>query len=51
MALIMIVFGVLTILSLLAGFVVPKIRDMEKILPDHDRLEPAASHAVLNGSG
>lgn len=35
----MIVFGVLTILSLLVGFILPQIRDMEAILPDHDQLE------------
>jgi MFS transporter, DHA3 family, macrolide efflux protein len=42
MAVIMIFFGVLTILSLLAGFVIPQIRDMESILPDHDQLEKVA---------
>jgi len=42
MAVIMIFFGILTILSLVAGFVIPSIRDMEKILPDHDQLEKVA---------
>ena len=37
----MIVFGVLTILSLLAGCILPQVRDMETILPDHDQLEKA----------
>jgi MFS transporter, DHA3 family, macrolide efflux protein len=39
MAVMMVVFGVLTILSLLAGYVFPGICRMELILPDHDQLE------------
>ena len=39
MAVIMIVFGGLTILTLLSGFLFPKIRNMEDLLPDHDQLE------------
>jgi MFS transporter, DHA3 family, macrolide efflux protein len=45
MAVMMVVFGIATILSLLAGYLFPRIRDMETILPDHDKLakveEPA----------
>ncbi|MBI4731899.1 MAG: MFS transporter [Chloroflexi bacterium] len=45
MAVMMVIFGVLTILALLSGYVFPKIRMMEDILPDHDQLakveEPA----------
>jgi len=39
MAVMMILFGFLTILSLLAGYLIPAVRDMEKVLPDHDQLE------------
>ncbi|NTV38009.1 MAG: MFS transporter, partial [Anaerolineales bacterium] len=42
MAVMMVVFGFLTILSLLSGFVFPQIRNMEAILPDHDQLEKVA---------
>jgi len=42
----MIVFGVLTILSLLAGFVLPQVRNMETILPDHDQLEKVAEKGL-----
>jgi len=38
MAVMMVVFGILTILALLSGYVFPKIRNMENILPDHDQL-------------
>jgi hypothetical protein len=37
----MVVFGVLTILTMLSGYVFPHIRNMEDILPDHDQLERA----------
>jgi DHA3 family macrolide efflux protein-like MFS transporter len=43
-AVMMILFGILTILTLLAGYLIPAVRDMEKVLPDHDQLktvEPA----------
>jgi MFS family permease len=39
MAVIMLVFGLLTILATLSGFVFPKIRNMEDLLPDQDLLE------------
>ncbi len=39
MAVQMFVFGILTILTLLLGYVLPKVRNMETILPDHDQLE------------
>ena len=39
MAVIMVVFGFLTILTLLAGYLIPAVRNMEKVLPDHDQLE------------
>jgi DHA3 family macrolide efflux protein-like MFS transporter len=38
MALIMIIFGGLTILTLSAGYLFPKIRNLEDLLPDHDQL-------------
>jgi MFS family permease len=41
MAVQMIFFGVLTILSLLSGYAIRPVRDMEKILLDHDQLEKA----------
>jgi hypothetical protein len=37
MALIMVVFGVLTILTLLSGYIFPVIRNMEDLLPDHEQ--------------
>jgi MFS family permease len=36
MAVMMIVFGVFTILALMSGYVYPKIRNMEDLLPDHE---------------
>jgi len=38
MALIMIVFGLLTMLTMLTGYIFPIIRNMEDLLPDHDQL-------------
>lgn len=38
MALIMIIFGGLTILTMSAGYLFPKIRNLEDLLPDHDQL-------------
>jgi MFS family permease len=38
MSTMMVVFGVLTILTLLCGYLFPQIRNMETILPDHDTL-------------
>jgi hypothetical protein len=45
MAVMMAVFGLLTILALSAGYVFPVIRNMEDILPDHDQLESAGEAA------
>lgn len=39
MAVMMVIFGVLTILALLSGYIFPQIRNLEDILPDHDQLE------------
>jgi MFS transporter, DHA3 family, macrolide efflux protein len=39
MAVMMVIFGVLTILALLSGYIFPQIRNMEDILPDHDQME------------
>ncbi|MBI5943595.1 MAG: MFS transporter [Chloroflexi bacterium] len=39
MAAMMVVFGALTILALMSGYVFPQIRNMESILPDHDQIE------------
>ncbi len=39
MALMMIVFGALTILTLLSGYAISNIRNLEDLLPDHDQLE------------
>jgi DHA3 family macrolide efflux protein-like MFS transporter len=46
MALMMVGFGVLTVLASLSGFIFPKIRNMEDILPDHDQLEKAAEPSI-----
>ena len=42
MAVISIVFGFLTILTLLSGYVFPQIRNIEDLLPDHEQAAPAA---------
>jgi MFS family permease len=39
MALIMIIFGGLTILTMSAGYLFPKIRNLEDLMPDHDQLQ------------
>lgn len=39
MSLIMIFFGLCTIVTLLSGYLAPHIRNMEAILPDHDQLQ------------
>ncbi len=39
MAVMMVVFGILTILALCSGYIFPSIRNMEDLLPDHDQLE------------
>jgi len=38
MSLLMTFFGLCTMLTLLSGYFVPRIRNMEEILPDHDQL-------------
>jgi DHA3 family macrolide efflux protein-like MFS transporter len=45
MAVMMVVFGILTILAMMSGYVFPQIRKMEEILPDHDQLEKAEDAA------
>jgi MFS family permease len=45
MAVMMVIFGLLTILSLLAGYLFRPVREMEKILPDHDQLAKAEEPA------
>ena len=39
MSVMMVVFGILTILALMSGYIFPQIRNMEDLLPDHDQLE------------
>jgi DHA3 family macrolide efflux protein-like MFS transporter len=39
MAVMMAIAGVLTILTLMSGYVFPVIRNMERDLPDHDQLQ------------
>jgi MFS family permease len=41
MALQMFIFGILTILFLMLGYVFPQVRNMEDILPDHDVMKGA----------
>jgi MFS family permease len=47
MALMMIFFGLLTSLTMISGYLIPKIRNIEDILPDHDEIqkkkEPASA--------
>jgi MFS transporter, DHA3 family, macrolide efflux protein len=38
MAVMMIVFGLLTILTMCSGYLIPRIRNLEDLLPDHDQL-------------
>jgi DHA3 family macrolide efflux protein-like MFS transporter len=45
MAVMMVVFGILTILAMMSGYVFPQIRKMEEILPDHDQLAKAEDAA------
>jgi hypothetical protein len=35
----MLIFGLLSVLSLMFGYILPQVRNMESILPDHDQLE------------
>ena len=39
MAVMMVVFGILTILTLMSGYVFPKIRNIEDLLPDQEQLQ------------
>lgn len=39
MAVIMVVFGLFTILAMLSGYIFPNIRNIEDLLPDHDQLQ------------
>ena len=51
MALIMILFGLGTVLTMLSGFFIPRIRNIELILPDHDQLEKAeGSNQEISGN-
>jgi len=51
MAVMMIIFGLLTILTLLAGYLIPAVRDMEKVLPDHDQLEKVEPATSMSAGG
>ncbi len=46
MALMMVVFGLLTILTMLSGFLIPRIRNMEDLLPDHDQSQKVAEPSL-----
>jgi MFS family permease len=50
MAVMMVIFGVLTILALMSGYVFPQIRNMEGILPDHDQLEKVSDKEPAMGA-
>lgn len=39
MALMMIIFGLLTILTMLSGYLIPQIRNLEDLILDHDQLQ------------
>jgi DHA3 family macrolide efflux protein-like MFS transporter len=41
MAVMMVFFGFMTILALSSGYIIPRIRKMEDLLPDHDQMEKA----------
>jgi hypothetical protein len=47
MGLQMIFFGLLTIVTLLSGYLFPQVRNMEQILPDHDQMDKAAGPPTL----
>lgn len=49
MAVMMVIFGILTILALMSGYISTRIRDMEDLLPDHDQLEKVAALANFGG--
>jgi hypothetical protein len=38
MAVMMVIFGILTILALMSGYVFPQVRNLEDLLPDHDQM-------------
>jgi hypothetical protein len=46
MSLLMIFFGLCTMLTLLSGYLVRRVRDIEAILPDHDQSPPVDSDVV-----
>jgi hypothetical protein len=46
MAVIMVVFGLMTIIVMLSGFANPLVRNLEDVLPDHDQAESCPE--VLN---
>ena len=49
MAVMMVIFGIMTILAIMSGYVFARIRNMEDLLPDHDQLEKVA--ALENSGG
>jgi hypothetical protein len=49
MAVMMVIFGIMTILALMSGYVSTRIRDMEDLMPDHDQLEKVAELANTGG--
>ena len=46
MALMMVVFGLLTILTMLSGFLIHRIRNIEDLLPDHDQAQKLAEPSL-----
>lgn len=48
MALIMIVFGLGTFLTMLTGYLIPRIRNIEDLLPDHNQLSPVVEPTPEN---
>ena len=49
MAVMMVIFGVLSILALISGYAFTRIRDMEDLMPDHDQLEKVTALANAGG--
>ncbi len=49
MAVMMVVFGILTIMALMSGYIFSRIRDMEDLMPDHDQLEKVTGLANAGG--
>ena len=50
MAAMMVVFGALTVLTLMSGYVFPQIRNMEILLPDHNQLEKISEKGPAMGT-